>query len=200
MQRNLQRALIVFLLLCINIITGCAPVIIGGGAAVVGGAVAEERGMGGALTDTEIRTRINLTWYQHNREMHGKLGLTVHEGRVLIAGTVATEQMHLDAVRLAWQAKGVKEVIDQITVMGRGETLGDVTRDSWITTKLKSNLLFDGQVASRNYTLVTVSSIVYIMGVAQSQAELLRITDHARRIKGVRKVISYARVKGDPAL
>ena len=187
--------------LCLVLLQGCAPLIVGAGlgaGAVVGGAASEERGMGGALTDAEIRTRINVSWYQHNRDMHGKLSLTVREGRALVAGLLKDEQEHLDAIRLTWQSKGVKEVIDQIKVTGAGETLGDVTRDSWITTKLKSQLVFDGQVASRNYTIVTVGAVVYVMGVAKNQAELNRVTDHARHIAGVRKVVSYARLKDEP--
>ena len=180
---------------------GCAPLIVGAGlgaGAIVGGAASEERGMGGALTDTEIRTRINLSWYQYNRTMHGKLTLTVREGRALVAGTLSDEQEHLEAIKLTWQAKGVKEVIDQIKVTGSEETLGEVARDSWITTKLKSKLVFDGYVASRNYTIVTVGGVVYVMGVAQNQEELNRVTDHARHITGVVKVVSYVRLKDEP--
>ena len=184
------------------LLQGCAPLIIGAGVGAGTAIVAatEERGMGGALTDTEIRTHVSAAWYRHSVDMHGKLALTVREGRVLMAGTLPTEQLHLDAVRLAWEAKGVKEVIDQVTITGEKETLGDVTRDSWISTKLKSKLVLDGDIASRNYTVVTVGAVVYIMGVAQTQAELNRVTEHARHIGGVKKVVSYARIKGESAL
>jgi osmotically-inducible protein OsmY len=83
-------------------------------------------------------------------------------------------------------------------VSGASETLGDVTRDSWITTKLKSKLVFDGNVASRNYTIVTVGAVVYVMGVAQNQGELNAVIDHARHVAGVRKVVSYVRLKDEP--
>jgi osmotically-inducible protein OsmY len=101
--------------------------------------------------------------------------------------------MHLDAVRLVWKAKGVKEVIDEIRVTPKEGDIGDYTRDAWITTKLKSQMLFDKNIASRNYNIKTVGAVVYIMGIAQNQQELNRVTDYARNMSSVVKVISYAR-------
>ena len=40
----------------------------------------------------------------------------VHEGRVLLAGQVEHPAMRVEAVRLAWQVDGVREVIDEIQV------------------------------------------------------------------------------------
>jgi osmotically-inducible protein OsmY len=188
---------LISLMLTISIVlSGCAPIVVGaaaGAGAMIGSTATEERGMGVALTDTEIRAAIGQLWYTHNREMYSKLSLTVREGRVLILGSLPNDQMHLDAVRLAWKAKGVKEVIDEIRVTPQKDHIGDYTRDAWITTKLKSQMLFDKNIASRNYNIKTVGAVVYIMGIAQHQQELNRVTDLARNLSGVVKVISYAR-------
>ena len=186
-----------FILMIVLSQSGCAPIIVGAAAgtgAMIGSTATEERGLGVAITDTQIRATIGQLWYNHNRDMYTKLSLTVREGRVLVLGSLPTDQMHLDAVRIAWKAKGVKEVIDEIRVTPKNGHLGDYTRDAWITTKLKSQMLFDKNIESRNYNIKTVGSVVYIMGIAQHQQELNRVTDHARNLSGVAKVVSYARL------
>ncbi len=41
--------------------------------------------------------------------------------------------------------------------------------------------------------------MVYLIGIAQSPAELERATNHARAIPYVRKVVSHVRLKDAPA-
>ena len=44
----------------------------------------------------------------------------------------------------------------------------------------------------------TVGGIVYLMGIAQNRNELDRVTNHARNLNYVRRVVSYVRLKDDP--
>ena len=103
----------------------------------------------------------------------------------------------IEAVRLAWQAPGVREVINEIEVNDTSG-LDDQARDAWIATQLKTNLLFDKNVSSINYSIETVNKVIYLMGVAQSQAELNRVIGHAKDIAYVRRVVSYVLLKDDP--
>ena len=174
-------------------LSGCVSALVGAGA-TAGTAAMEDRGIGGAISDTEIRARINALWSEKDERMWRKIGLQVNEGRVLLTGTVDSPEMRLEAVRLAWQAKGVKEVINEIQI-AKSEGISGFARDTWISTQLKTELLFDSKVSSINYSIETVDGVVYLLGVAQSQAELDRVTDHARSLDYVKKVVSYVRVK-----
>lgn len=178
------------------LMSGCAETIIGAGAT---GAVAasQERGLGGAVGDTQIRTAINYLWLDDNAEMFHQLNLNVQEGRVMITGVVPKQEMKEQAVKLAWQAKGVKEVIDEIIVDPKG-TSGTYARDSWIATQLKTKLLFDKNIYSINYSVETVRGQVYVLGVAQDRHELDLVLNNARSIEYVRKVTSYVLLKDDP--
>ena len=71
-----------------------------------------------------------------------------------------------------------------------------IARDTWITTQLKSKLTFDQDVLAINYAIETVNGVVYLIGIAQNQAELERVVGHARDIEYVRNVITHVRVKG----
>ena len=77
--------------------------------------------------------------------------------------------------------------------------LSDLARDTWISTQLKSTLLFDKDVSAIDYSIETVNQVIYLMGVAESQAELDRVIGHAKDISYVRRVVSYVLLKDDPA-
>jgi osmotically-inducible protein OsmY len=176
--------------------TACTPVglAVGTGAAV-GTAAGREGGIGQTMTDKRIHLYINDAWFKQSTDMFRKLNLNVTEGRVLITGVVQDQQTRLDAVRLAWQAPGVKQVINEIKVEN-SEGISGYTRDTWIGTQLRSRIMFDKYVESINYSNEVVGGVVYMMGVAQSQEELNRVINHARSIRYVKEVVSYVRLRG----
>lgn len=173
--------------------SGCAPVVVGAAATAAGTAATQEGGFSGAVTDAGIHAEINHLWFQHDIEMQRRLDMTVTGGRVLLTGRATTPEMRLDAVRLAWQARGVTEVINEIEI-GDGGGIGDAATDTWIATQLRSRLLLDRDVASRNYSIDAVNGVVYLMGSARDQAELDRVIGHARALSNVKRVVSYVRV------
>lgn len=178
-------------------VSGCAATVIGAGA-TAGVAAAEERGLGGAVDDTKIRVEINRLWFERDVDMFRQATLNISEGRVMLTGVVTTEQARADAVRLAWQATGVKEVLNEIKVLPAGESGWDQAGDLWIQQKLKARLLTDGDVKNINYIVDVTDSVVYLLGIAQSSAELDRVIAHARDVSGVKRVISHVRLKNDP--
>jgi osmotically-inducible protein OsmY len=174
------------------ILTGCVPAILGGGVYTVSKATSE-RGLGGTISDFQVQGTINKLWWENDADLMKRLDLSVQEGRVLITGNARDTEQKLNASRLAWQARGVQEVNNEATIDNKA-TLTDEAKDTWISTKLRTIMTFDTKVAGRNYTIQTVNGVVYLTGYARNQAELERVTTHARTISGVQKVVSYARV------
>lgn len=178
-------------------ISGCAGAVVGAGASA-GVAASEERGFGGALDDTKIRAEINRLWFDRDIEMYRKVTLNINEGRVMLTGMVATEQARADAVRLSWQASGVREVFNELQVRPDGEAGMDQANDVWIQNKLKARLLGDSDVKNINYTIDVTDAVVYLLGIAQNDTEMERVIAHARDVKGVKRVINHVRLKTDP--
>lgn len=176
---------------------GCVGAVVGVGA-TAGTAAMEERGLSGAADDTALRLRINALLSDKDERLWRKVGMQVYMGRVLLTGTVETPEMRAEAVKLAWQAEGVKEVINEIQLAGSAGASG-FARDTWISTQLKSALLFDKQVASINYSIETVAGTVYLIGLAQDQRELDRVMNHARGLNYVKKVVNYVKIKRPPS-
>ena len=178
---------------------GCTVWGAAAGAGAVGATAAQtEKGFRRSMADTEIRITINDLWLRADAEMFRKVNLQVQEGRVLLTGNVHRPEQRVEAVRLAWQAPGVREVINEIEVSDTSG-LTNFARDSWISTQLRSTLLLDSEVSSIDYSIETVNQVIYLMGVAQSETELARVIGHAKDISYVRRVVSYVLLKDDPA-
>jgi len=174
--------------------TGCVGLFVG--AAATGGiAVAEERTVGTQVDDATINIAVSESLFSYDEKLFQDVSIDVTEGRVLLTGKVADPQDRVEAVRLAWQAEGVKEVINEIQVTDKGG-VGSYMSDVRISNELRADLLFDSKIQAINYNVDTVGQIVYLTGIAQSQAEMERVIDHARTISGVKQVISHVRVKG----
>lgn len=187
--------LVTILVLCATglLSSGCAGLFVG--AAATGGiAVAEERTVGTQVDDATIKIAVSESLFSYNERLFQDLSIDVTEGRVLLTGKVEDPQDRVEAVRLAWQAEGVKEVINEIQVTDKGG-IGSYLTDVRISNELRADLLFDGQVQAINYNVDTVGQVVYLTGIAQDQAELQRVIDTARTISGVKQVVSHVRVK-----
>ena len=172
---------------------GCTSLAIGA-AGTTAVAAAQERTIGDAIDDTVIYTSVNHYLLQADIDLFRDVGVKVVEGKVLLTGSVPTPQDRIEAVRLAWQVDGVKEVLNEIQVTDASGVV-DYATDSWISVQVKTKLLFDRDIRAINYSIETVNGSVYMIGIARDAAELKRATNHARTIKGVRKVISHVRIQ-----
>ena len=177
------------------LLSGCAGVILGG-AATTGVAVAQERTVGAAVDDAAIRFRVKDKLVDKSGALFQNVAVESVEGRVLLTGVVATPEDRLEVARIAWQINGVREVFNELQVTDRGG-IGNYLADARIATQLRFKLMRDGDISSINYTIETINKIVYLIGIAQSQQELERVTGHARTISGVSQVVSYVILKDD---
>jgi osmotically-inducible protein OsmY len=177
--------------------SGCAPVAVVGAGTALGMMAAEDRGIEGVVSDTSLRTKINIAWLQNESRLIDMVTLSVQNGRVLLTGIVPTALLKRRAAELLKGISGIHEIINEIEV-GPGASFGDYSRDAWTSGKVRLSILSDSEVASRNYSIQTVNGVVYLMGIAQSKAELADVIDHASRIPGVKRVISYVAIKKPP--
>jgi osmotically-inducible protein OsmY len=176
---------------------GCIGVAVGG-AAAGGVAAAEERGIKNAGNDKGIQLLIDDQYVKHYQYLIRKVTVTVYEGRVMLTGVVGTEFSRDEATRLAWAASDrINEVINELQV-DANDSLLDSANDTWISSQLRFKLATDNSIVDINYNIDTVNGVVYLIGLAQSEEEITRVTDYARTIKGVKKVVSHVWLKTDP--
>ena len=193
-MQNTKTRLILSLCASSLLLSGCVGAAVGAGAAVGVGA-AKEGGLQSSIKDEAIRIKISDLWFKRSTEIFGKLNLTVNQGRVLVTGVVQKPEDRVEAIRLAWQPVGVKQVINEVRV-GNSSSFGSYAQDTWIAGQLRTRLTFEKYIQSINYSIEVVQGTVFLMGVAQDQPELDRTIGVARRIKGVKEVISYVKLAG----
>lgn len=178
-------------------LSSCAALVIGAGGE--GARVAaQERSTGAAVDDAGIFLKIKNLYAQNDyKDLLANVEIKVLEGRVLLTGNVDKPDSQIEGVRLAWQVAGVKEVINEIQVNDKAG-FANYARDVWISTQVKTRLLFEKHIRSVNYSVITVNQTVYLMGIAQDQDELDRATYVTSTTSYVEKVVSYVRFKDDP--
>ena len=176
------------------LLSGCAGAVIGAGA-TSGVAAYQERGIEGMAKDKQIGFEIFENWFQFDHTLPTKVSVEVYEGQALLTGAVNDPKIRADAVRLAWKALEVKEVLNEIQVTGSGDVF-DFARDSLITAQLNLKITFDENILAINFVIETVNGVVYLIGIAQNQPELDRVIAHGRNLDHVKKIISHVRVKG----
>ena len=178
--------------LVILALAGCAGVVIGGGGAV-GTAAYQERGVLGVARDIATATRMRTNLLNAGEDFITGVGVEVYEGRLLLTGTLPNEGMQAETVSMAWKTEGVKDVINEIQT--GTSSLRDLAKDSWITTQLHSKITLDKKILAINYSIETVNRVIYMIGIAQNQAELDRVVAHAKNISYVKRIINHVRVK-----
>src|SRR5579884_276439 len=176
---------------------GCAVAVVGGMAAAGGAGytAAQERGMGGTIDDFGVKTTIARNFAQANPSLQGSdLQATVYQGRALLTGRVPTPEAKERARQIAAAVPGVRAVYNEIEV-GPPASGVAMAQDTWITTRLRSELVMDPNIRSVNYEIDTSDGSVYLIGSARTQAELDLATYVARYIPHVKRVVSYVEVR-----
>jgi osmotically-inducible protein OsmY len=175
---------------------GCAVGIVGGLAAAGGAGytAAQERGINGTVDDITLKANVWSALSQANPPLGADLEITVYQGRVLLTGHAPSPQVKAEAQRVATQVAGVRAVYDEVEI-GEPENGWQIAQDGWITTRLRSDLVLDPDVRSVNYLIQTSGQSIFLLGSARTQAEIDRVTQVARYVPDVKRVVSYVEVR-----
>lgn len=192
MHKKIQNYIVICILfLCLS---GCASAIVGG-AATLGLAGVQERSLKDAAIDLEVEMLIQDNMFRANTEkMFSVIDVIVIEQRVLLVGNVENEQIRDEAAGIAWATPKVKEVLNEITI-NKDVNLVSSAKDARISLSLTALLIGDANVSDINYSHSVSRQIIHIIGIAKNEDELNNVLNHARTIKGVKKVISHIILK-----
>ncbi len=157
--------------------------------------VTDERTAGEVVSDNVIRAKLSTVLItQETGDLFVDVSGSVFEGRLMLTGSVDDRDAYDRATRLANGIDGVSEVINELQIGEEGGfkvTASDVT----IETKIKAKLVQDSAVQSVNYRWRSVGGVVYLMGLAQNQAELDRVRSVVRDTAGVKRIVSHVNLK-----
>ena len=171
----------------------CTPQTIVGTASTAIAVSKEERSIGEYIDDTLIKTQIKNIYFDTNENIFFNVDVEVVQGRVLLTGTVDNSDLRIEATRMAWGIKGVQTVINELQISNDDNILS-FADDLFISTQIKGKLLLNSELPYINYTVETVNSVVYLIGVARSEEERQSVIDLSREVYGVVDVIDYINI------
>ena len=184
----------------VHLLQGCSPTgtVLGAGART-GLALAEDRPVEEIWGDTLLKVTINKKLLETSfSETFWSLNTTIFEGRVLITGNVKNTTLRDQVSQMVWGVKGVREVLNEIEIQ-ETNTVTQIARDKFIQTSLQARMLGDKIVSDINYKMIAHNNVLYIIGVAQSQAELEKVVAHARAIRYVKRFVNYIWLADNPS-
>lgn len=180
----MKRAIAILLLA--GCLQGCIGVFVAGAAA--GGAVVyDRRSLKTMSQDIKLADDVSHA-IQVDDEFRGSHIVTSSFHHVvLLAGQTPSDSLRVRAEQLAKAQPGVRQLYNEIQVGPRTSTLTR-SSDSWITTKVKTEMLARKGLKAGDIKVITENGVVFLMGqVTPAQADLA--VDVTREISGVQKVV-----------
>ncbi|NOS72598.1 MAG: BON domain-containing protein [Verrucomicrobia bacterium] len=117
-------------------------------------------------------------------------------GAVILTGTVAEASHKSLAENTVESLPGVKSVDNQLKI--KGESPAEHS-DGWVSTKVKSTLLFHRNVSASGTDVYVKDGIVSLRGEASSQAQKDLTEEYAKDVEGVKEVKNELTIVKTPA-
>lgn len=168
------------------LLSGC--IFVAGAAAGAAGVavVYDHRHLEKILQDQKIAHQIAKR-LQTSPALAHSVSVTSFNQIVLLTGEVPSPLLQQQAGHMAAGVPDVKRVYNQISVRGPVSSLTRAS-DTWITAKIKTEMLATKDLASGTIKVVTENGSVYLMGIV-SREQASKAVDIARRVSGVQRVI-----------
>ncbi len=172
---------------------GCVFVV---GAAAGAAAIAmvyDHRTISNSVEDTRIATKVANKLHRVPALKSSHVDVSVFNHVVLLTGQTPNANAKKIAEDVAKTVPDVGRVYNQITIEGPTSSLTR-TSDSWITTKIKTQMLATDDLKSSSIKIITENGVVYLMGVVSEQQADIAV-DIARQVSGVQKVVKIFQYK-----
>jgi osmotically-inducible protein OsmY len=192
--RNLYVSL--FLLIsCALGLSGCVGAAVGIGTAAVA-ASSTEKGLSTSVSDGIIEAKLIDRFIQNDASLATSIKKSVNNGSVLFTGSIGTIEQKVLATKLAWEIKGVREVVNELQVT-EDISLRDTAKDLAASAQLRAALIGDPKISSLNFSIDVVNGIVYLAGVASDDMEKERVIAYAQELRFAKKVVNYIILETD---
>lgn len=155
-----------------------------------------ERSYGEVIDDASITAAVKskLLWSRHTSGLAADVD--TKRGKVTLKGTAESAAARDLAGRMALNTRGVESVDNQLVVHESKSTAvkdatheaGDDVADAWITTKVKSTLLYTRNVDGFPIAVSTKDGVVTLSGKVDSGAEHALAVELAQNVRGVKSV------------
>ena len=148
----------------------------------------DPRTIGMQIDDTIMQKNLSARLALTEKKYFLSIQTDVIDGRIFLSGKVDEPEEKIKITKLAWETRGVRSVKNAITIKGQ-TNFKTTAKDIFITSQLRSNLIFNKKTKSRNYTLETINKNIYIFGIAYDEEEKKEVINEANKIFDVEEII-----------
>ena len=148
----------------------------------------DPRTIGMQIDDTIMQKNLNARLALTEKKYFLTIQSEVIDGRIFLSGKVNEPEEKIQITKMAWETKGVRSVENAISIKGQSN-FTSTAKDIFITSQLRSALIFNKKTKARNYTLETINKNIYIFGIAMDKEEKKEVIDEANKIYDVKEII-----------
>lgn len=183
-----KRLGLMALTLCLGLNAGCSSVI----SASREAPIEDDRGtrtLGSKIDDSLIETKVavNVAKASPDLDKNSHIVVSSYNGIVLLAGQTPRADLKNLAEQAASQVQRVKKVHNELQVIQPSSLLAR-NNDTWLTTKIKTQMLADANIPGSRIKVITENGIVYLLGL-MTQQEAARATSLVQGVSGVQKIV-----------
>ncbi|MGQ8775876.1 division/outer membrane stress-associated lipid-binding lipoprotein [Serratia sp. NA_112.1] len=169
------------------LLQGCIAGVVVGSAAVATKTATDPRSVGTQVDDGTLEARVeNALSKDQQLKKEARVVATAYQGKVLLTGQSPSTDLAARAKQIAMGVEGTTEVYNEIR-QGTPVSLSTASSDTWITTKLRSQLLTSDTVKSSNVKVTTENGEVFLLGLV-TQQEGQSAAQIASQLSGVKHV------------
>lgn len=169
------------------LLQGCVGAVLVGSAAVATKTATDPRTVGTQVDDGTLELRVSNALIKDQQiKKEARVNVTAYQGKVLLTGQTPNAELASRAKQIALGVDGTTEVYNEIR-NGEPVGLGTASSDTWITTKVRSQLLASDEVKSTNVKTTTENGEVFLLGLV-TEREGKAAADIASRVSGVKHV------------
>ena len=148
----------------------------------------DPRTIGMQIDDTIMQKNLSARLALAEKKYFLSVQSEVRDGNIFLSGKVEEPEEKIEITKMAWETKGVRSVKNAITIKGQSN-FKSTAKDIFITSQLRSALIFNKKTKARNYTLETINKTIYIFGIAMDKEEKKEVINEANKIYDVEKVV-----------
>ena len=149
----------------------------------------DPRSVGTQIDDSIMQKNLTTRLTLQDKKYFLLVKSKVLDGRIFITGKVDNPEDKLKITKLAWETEGVRSVRNDVKIKEEFN-FKQSAKDILITSQLRTALIINQDVKSRNYQIDTYKKRIYIYGIAENKDELKLVVEEANSILDVEKVIA----------
>lgn len=183
-----RQSLTLILLTLGLLVSGCTSVL----TATRDDPIRDDRGTrttGSTLDDSLIETKVgvNVNKADPSLDKDSHIVVVSFNGIVLLAGQTPNANLKSKAEQAARGTQRVKQVHNELQVIPPSSLLAR-NNDTWLTTKIKTQMLADSTIPGSRIKIVTENGIVYMLGLVTRQEANLS-SNLVQGVDGVQKIV-----------